>query len=216
MVYFLGSDAEVAITTEASGTCVKVSKDSDGEYTLAAEAAATPTGGYGINDLRATNAQFPADSLVDITGIDVSIGALDEDVDYLGHRTPLKAEVHKQTTVTLTFKRKNVVFDVLYTGDHSTTQNTGRWGVNSSTTKMRYGLEEPETDFGYRLYIKLFASHNDTNTIEHLMIRNAQMNNNTVTLNADGTQEQSIEFTYSVSPIAQGTVNVTPTTAGDL
>ena len=66
MVYFLGSDAEVAITTEASGTCVKVSKDSDGEYTLAAEAAATPTGGYGINDLRATNAQFPADSLVDI------------------------------------------------------------------------------------------------------------------------------------------------------
>ena len=48
------------------------------------------------------------------------------------------------------------------------------------------------------------------------MIRNAQMTNNTVTLNADGTQEQSIEFTSSVSPIAQGTVNVTPTTAGDL
>ena len=218
MVYFLGSDAEVAITTEASGTCVKVSKDSDGEYTLAAEAAATPTGGYGINDLRATNAQFPADSLVDITGIDVSIGALDEDVDYLGHRTPLKAEVHKQTTVTLTFKRKNVVFDVLYTGDHSDTQRNGRWGVNTTPASpiMRYGLEEPDTDFGYRLYIKLLASHNETNTIEFLMIRNAQMTNNTVTLNADGTQEQSIEFTSSVSPIAQGTVNVTPTSAEDL
>ena len=216
MVYFLGSDAEVAITTEASGTCVKVSKDSNGEFTLAAEAAATPTGGYGINDLRATNAEFPTDALVDITGIDLGIGALDEDIDYLGHRTPLKAEVHKQTTVTLTFKRKNVVFDVIYDGDSSATQRNGRWGVNSSTTKMRYGLEEPDTDFGYRLYIKLLASHNDTNTIEFLMIRNAQMTNNTVTLNADGTQEQSIEFTSSVSPVAQGTVNVTPTSAEDL
>jgi len=216
MVYFLGSDAEVAITTEASGTCVKVSKDSNGEFTLAAEAAATPTGGYGINDLRATNAEFPTDALVDITGIDLGIGALDEDIDYLGHRTPLKAEVHKQTTVTLTFKRKNVVFDVLYDGDSSATQNTGRWGVDSTATTMNFGLEEPDTEFGYRLFIKLLASHNDTNTVEFLMIRNAQMTNNTVTLNADGTQEQSIEFTSSVSPVAQGTVNVTPTSAEDL
>lgn len=216
MVYFLGSDAQVAITTEATGACVTVAKDGNGEYTLDYEAATTPTGGYGINAMIAGNAEFPADALVDITGIDLNIGSLDEDIDYLGHRTPLKAEVQKQTSVTLTFKRKNVVFDVIYDGEMQNIQKIGRWGVKVDGAHLRYGLEEPETDFGYRLYIKLLASHGASETVEYFMVRNAQMVGNTVTINADGTQEQSIEFNSTVSPIAQATVNVTATDAGDL
>jgi hypothetical protein len=38
------------------------------------------------------------------------------------------------------------------------------------------------------------------------------MTNSTVTLNADGTQEQTIEFTSSVDPIMAAGVNVTAST----
>jgi hypothetical protein len=205
MAYFLGSEVEVAVTTEVSGACIKIS-DTSGLYDLAAEGAATPTGGLGINDLRATNAEFPTDALVDITGIDLSLGSMDEDVDYLGHRTPLKAEVHKQTTCTLTFKRKNVTFDVIYGGDSD--GNIGRWGVKTSSA-LYSGLEEPSTTFGYRLYLKL---HGGSDPAEFISLPNCQMTNSTVTLNADGTQEQSIEFTSSANPIMAAGVNVTAST----
>ena len=205
MAYFLGSEVEVAITTEVSGACIQVS-DTAGLYDLAAEGAATPTGGLGINDLRATNAAFPADALVDISGIDLNLGAMDEDIDYLGHRTPLKAEVHKQTTCSLTFKRKNVTFDVIYGGDSD--GNIGRWGVKS-TSALYSGLEEPSTTFGFRLYLKL---HGGSDPAEVISIPNCQMTNSTVTLNADGTQEQTIEFTSSVDPIMAAAVDVTAST----
>jgi hypothetical protein len=209
MAYFLGSEVETAITTEVSGASIKIS-NALGIYDLAAEEAATPTGGLGINDLRATNAAFPDDALVDITGIDLNLGALDEDIDYLGHRTPLKAEVHKLTTLSLTFKRKNVTFDILYGGDSD--GNIARWGVKS-TSALNDGLEEPSTTFGYRLYLKL---QDGTDPAEYLTVPNCQMTSNTVTLNADGTQEQTVEFTSSVSPIMGDGVNVTATTDGGL
>jgi len=205
MAYFLGSEVEVAITTEVSGACIKIS-DTSGLYDLEVESAATPTGGLGINDLRATNAAFPDDALVDISGIDLNLGAMDEDVDYLGHRTPLKAEVHKLTTCSLTFKRKNVTFDVLYSGDSD--GNMGRWGMKS-TTALYSGLEEPSTTFGYRLYLKLHAGSDPS---EVITIPNCQMTNSTVTLNADGTQEQTIEFTSSVDPIMGASADVTAST----
>ena len=192
MAYFLGSEVEVCLTTEASGGSVAVA-DVSGKFLVSGTGESSVA--YGINAKASGNVQFPDDALSDITGIDLGIGSMDEDVDYLGHRTPLKAEVHKQTTTTLTFKRKNPVFDTIYGGDVS--GSVARWGVKN--TKALYsGLEEPSTDFGYRLYIKL---HKGTDPAEVLTIPHNQMTNNTVTLNADGTQEQAIEFTSSVKPL---------------
>ena len=195
MAYFLGSDVEVVITTESATHSVKLA-ESTNRYILSAENAATPTGGLGVNALVHGNQEFPADALVDITGVDLGIGAMDEDIDYLGHNTPLKAEVRKNTTLTLTFKRKNVVFDVLFSGDDQ--GNTGRYGVDGSG--LGDGLSEPTVELGYRLVIKLKASK------EFFVIRNCQMTANNITLSPDGTQEQSVEFTSMVQPLIRASV----------
>ena len=195
MAYFLGSDVEVVITTESLTHSVKLAEATN-RYTLSAENAATPTGGLGINKLDHLNQEFPGDALVDITGVDIGIGAMDEDIDYLGHNTPLKAEVRKNTTLTLTFKRKNVVFDVLFSGDDQ--GNTGRYGVDGSG--LGDGLSEPTVELGYRLVIKLKASK------EFFVIRNCQMTANNITLSPDGTQEQSVEFTSMVQPLIRASV----------
>ena len=195
MAYFLGSDVEVVITTENAGYSVRL-QESTNRYILSAENAATPTGGLGINAMVHTNQEFPTDALVDITGVDLGIGAMDEDIDYLGHNTPLKAEIRKNTTLTLTFKRKNVVFDVLFSGDDQ--GNTGRYGVPGAA--LGTGLAEPTVDMGYRLVLKLKDSK------EFFVVRNCQMTANNITLSPDGTQEQSVEFTSMVAPLIRASV----------
>ena len=209
MAYFLGSDVEVVITTENAGYSVRL-QESTNRYILSAENAATPTGGLGINKLDHLNQEFPGDALVDITGVDLGIGAMDEDIDYLGHNTPLKAEIRKNTTLTLTFKRKNVVFDVLFSGDDQ--GNFGRYGLPGNA--LGTGLAEPTVDLGYRLVLKLKDSK------EFFVVRNCQMTANNITLNPDGTQEQSVEFTSMVAPlirasVADGQCDV-PTGAGEI
>ena len=153
MAYFLGSDVEVVITTESATNNVTLTETTN-RYALSTAVAAAPSTGLGINTLVHTNQEFPGDALVDITGVDIGIGAMDEDIDYLGHNTPLKAEVRKNTTLTLTFKRKNVVFDVLFSGDDQ--GNSGRYGVPGAA--LGTGLAEPTVDMGYRLVLKLKAS----------------------------------------------------------
>ena len=213
MAYFLGSDVEVIITTELAGNSVAVTETTN-KYTIAAQGATAPTTGLGINSLNDTNQEFPGDALVDITGVDLGIGAMDEDIDYLGHNTPLKAEIRKNTTLTLTFKRKNVVFDVLYSGDAD--GKTGRYGLKASGggSDLRTGLEEPGVDIGYRLLIKLKGSQ------EIFALRNCQMTANNITLSPDGTQEQSLEFTSMVTPLLVSAVTSNnldaPTGTGDI
>ena len=195
MAYFLGSDVEVVITTESATHNVTLTETTN-RYTLSAANAAVPSTGLGINRLEHLNQQFPDDALVDITGVDIGIGAMDEDIDYLGHNTPLKAEIRKNTTLTLTFKRKNVVFDVLYSGDDQ--GNSGRYGVPGAA--LGTGLAEPTVDMGYRLVLKLKDSK------EFFVLRNCQMTANNITLSPDGTQEQSVEFTSMVAPLIRASV----------
>ena len=195
MAYFLGSDVEVVITTEHATNNVTLTETTN-RYVLSTAAAAVPSTGLGINTLVHGNQEFPGDALVDITGVDLVIGAMDEDIDYLGHNTPLKAEIRKNTTLTLTFKRKNVVFDVLYSGDDQ--GNSGRYGVPGAA--LGTGLAEPTVDMGYRLVLKLKDSK------EFFVVRNCQMTANNITLSPDGTQEQSVEFTSMVAPLIRASV----------
>ena len=195
MAYFLGSDVEVVITTEHATNNVTLTETTN-RYVLSTAAAAVPSTGLGINTLVHGNQEFPGAALVDITGVDLGIGAMDEDIDYLGHNTPLKAEIRKNTTLTLTFKRKNVVFDVLYSGDDQ--GNSGRYGVPGAA--LGTGLAEPTVDMGYRLVLKLKDSK------EFFVVRNCQMTANNITLSPDGTQEQSVEFTSMVAPLIRASV----------
>ena len=204
MAYFLGNDCEVALTTEDTTYGVVVNNNS-GAYAVSGTGVAVTNG---ITKMTAGNLAASS-SLVDLTALDLGLSAMDEDVSYIGAKTPLKAEVHKTTTVTLTLKKKNAVFDAIYIGDNS--GNIGRWGVKADGT-LYDGLEEPGSDgnftFGYRLAVYL----KDTSPVEVMTIRNAQMTAHTVTLNADGTQEDSLEFTSNIKPIISSSASVAATT----
>jgi len=207
MAYFLGNDCEVALTTEDTTYGVVVDNNS-GAYAVSGTGVAVTNG---IVKMIAGNLAASS-SLVDLTALDLGLSAMDEDVSYIGAKTPLKAEVHKTTTVTLTLKKKNAVFDAIYIGDSS--GNIGRWGVKDDGT-LYDGLEEPGIDnaftFGYRLAVYL----KDTSPAEVMTIRNAQMTAHTVTLNADGTQEDSLEFTSNVKPIISSSASVAATTGAN-
>jgi len=182
MAYYLGKDVSVLIHTESNRG---ISIDSDNALTSEAVGTAIP-------DL-ATTVTFDSGTglISNLTGVDLGIGSTDEDVVFMGANTPLKAEVHKETTISLTKKKDSPTFDVIFSGD--TSGNIVRWGVKTGGA-FYDGLEIPGTDFGFRLYVQLKGS------TEIFTVYNAQMTSHTVTLNADGTQEETIEFMSQVNP----------------
>jgi len=200
MAYFLGKDVLMIIRTENT------------TYGLNVTASGTIDVTAGATTIKAlAGPDFTSNDVIgDLTGLDLGIGTNDEDVSFMGANTQLKAEVRKETTVTTTTKKKNQVYDVLFNGD--VLGSLGRWGVTGST--VRDGLTEPDVTFGYRMYIALKDGS------EIFAIRNAQMTNHTVTLNADGTQEETIEWASQVEPQIFATTGASdiagPTTTGEL
>jgi len=211
MAYFLGSDVKVALTVEHGTKGLKVSESgSSGYYHLTADESGDWTSlQNGIKEMSATNLGTGS-ALSDITGLDLGIGAMDEEITYMGHRTPLKAEVHKETTVSITLKRKNAIYDTIFTGDFNGT--IGRWGIGTNTDAdaVGDGLSEPTTTYGFRLavYIK-------TGT-EVFTIKNATFTNHSVSLNPDGTQEETLEFSSQVEPTIDNAVDAVATTEAQL
>ena len=202
MAYYLGKDVSVLIHTESN---YGISIDSDAVLDTAEVGNAIP-------DL-ATAVTFDAGTglISNLTGVDLGIGSTDEDVVFMGANTPLKAEIHKETTVTLTKKKDAPTFDVIYSGD--TNGAVARWGVKTGGAFYN-GLEIPSTDFGFRLFVQLKG------TVEIFTVRNAQITAHTVSLNADGTSEETVEFTAQVNPqlfAATGNAGlIEATSAGDL
>ena len=190
MAYYLGKDVGVVLTTEDAthGMTVAVASNL---YTLSSAAPGATIG-------KLANPDFDTSTglVSNLTGVDVGIGTMDEDTVFMGANTPLKAEVRKETTVTLTKKKNSAAFDVMFNGD--STGNLGRYGVDSNNALIG-GLAQPgalhNSTFGFRVFVAL------KNGSEILCIRNAQMTAHTMTLNADGTQEETIEFTSMVNPV---------------
>ena len=196
MAYYLGKDVGVVLTTDDATYGMTVAAGAaDDTYALS---SANP--GATIGPLANPNFDTSTGVISNLTGVDVGIGSTDEDVVFMGANTPLKAEVHKETTITLTKKKNSAAFDVIFNGDGS---DVGRWGVTGSS--VRGGLTEPNVSFGFRCFLQLKGS------AEILAIRNAQMTSHTVSLNADGTQEETIELTSQVNPFI-----CTDTSAGGL
>ena len=143
MAYYLGKDVGVVLTTEDATYGMTVSVSSN-EYALA---SANP--GATIGPLANPNFDTSTGVISNLTGVDVGIGSTDEDVVFMGANTPLKAEVHKETTITLTKKKNSAAFDVIFNGDGS---DVGRWGVTGSS--VRGGLTEPNVSFGFRCFLQ--------------------------------------------------------------
>ena len=146
--------------------------------------------------------------VVDVISVDVTVGAVDEDIAYMGQRTALKAEIKKENTVVITKKKDSKLFDDLF--------NVARYGLKtrgSSGNPVLMGqatLAQPADIHGYRLHVQLKGS------TEVITFRNMTMSEHAVTLNADGVQEESITFMGHVTPLVEAAGVKTVTSADDL
>ena len=150
--------------------------------------------------------------VTDLTGVDLGIGATDEDITFMGLRTVLKAEIKKETTLTLTKKKLDSVWDVIFNGDGT---NTLRWGCSGditagSATNVYTGLEKPTQQYGYRIHIQLKSSG------EIFVIRNATIASHSVSLNVDGVTEETMEFISQVDPKIVTAAHTTLTPSDEL
>ena len=210
MTYFLGRDVETYITTEAAS-----GSNADGLFATTGGAVSVDSASP-ADSMRLClplNSGASGGELLDITGLDVSLGSMDEDISYFGIRSQTKAEIKKETTVTITRKKSDSRFDTMF--------NSARYGV-SGTSKGNYvsvGLSQPsaqkagsDISYGYRIHVVLKSGA----TNETLSIPNACLQAHTVALNADGVQEETLEFMSYVTPVVAGTANVTATTSANI
>jgi hypothetical protein len=84
----------------------------------------------------------------------------------------------------------------MFNGDGT---NTGRYGIKG-TGSFHTGLEDPGVaDFGYRLYVKL-------NSGEIFIAPNCCVQAHNISLNADGTTEETLEFMTYLEPLIHASI----------
>ena len=195
MAYFLGRDVKVAMTTESDDKAVGYAS-----YAVAvAVSANTPTGMHDRNvntsddadgaNVFNTSYQTTAhetNPLQDVTGVDISLGTIDEDIAYMGQRTALKAEIKKETTVAITAKKSDNFFSALF--------NDARYGIESGGTSFTDGLTQPTANHGYRLHVAL----NDGSEV--ISVPNCTFSEYSTSLSADGVTEETMTFISHVKP----------------
>ena len=152
-----------------------------------------------------------------LTGLDIVISATDEDITYMGKKCVLKAEIKRETTVSLTRKKSDTLWDTVFLGPTAaskgwtgSTAETGqygaRWGVIEGSADSWYvfnGLAAPsnvtdfdgtDVTFGYRVHIVL------KDAAGVISVPGCTITGHTVSLNADGTTEEKLEFISNVTP----------------
>ena len=221
MAYFLGRDVDVFVALETAiiGSGVTVASDT---ITVVADASAT------FPSMK-TQAGVSGGAVSDVTGVDLSIGISDEDVGpFFGQLATQKIEIRKETTVSLTRKKSDSTFDILFNGPSTAGEYKGsstnaarqgaRFGVEYSGSKfyVSQGLINPTSVtesgatttscYGYRLHVRL----KDDTSGEIFVVRNCAYTAHTVSLNADGTSEETLEFTAVSTPYVH-----TPTGTND-
>jgi len=230
MTYFLGRDVEVYLTTESAtapsggNACSIVVDTVSGAKLLRSDDGGSedPVSGSMIPQMAAAAAV--SGSVLDLTGIDLSIGVSDEDVGpFLGAPQIMqKVELRKETVVTLTRKKSDNFFDVIFNGPVETGSFIQGNTADAKRVGARYGLDFTAVStckigdgqsymkdvgdlnastnccYGYRLHMVLKPS--GAASEEVFVVKNAVMTGHTVSLNADGVTEESIEFTSSVAP----------------
>ena len=210
MAYFLGRDVNVFICTEAvNGTNASgVFVDDAGDL-----AVVSGSGDKTFAHPLSSGVASAGNEVQNMTGVDLSIGAVDEDITYFGERSVTKAEIKKETVLTITKKKSNNVFDGVY-------NNGGRYGVSGSSVGNAFadGLGQPsqqkvstDISYGYRIHVQM------KDQTETFSIPNACIQSHTTSLNADGTTEETIEFMSYVTPlVTTGNVATAATTAANI
>ena len=187
MAYFLGRDVKVAITTEdAAGSFANTA----GIAGIANAATPDGTNICALGDLTVGSNEISSSHVIkDVTGVDVTLGTVDEDIAYMGQRTALKAEIKNETTVTITKKRGDGFFDSLFAQGF-------RYGAQDASNPHD-GLTQPGNDFGFRLHVVMKGA---ASAGEVLTVAGCTFSEYSVSLNADGVQEEPLTFVSHIKP----------------
>ena len=191
MTFFLGQDVSITALTETTTGGVTVAANGTESFPT------TATAGFA-----AKQGGTPTD-WDQITSCDLSIGAMDEDISYFGIRQQTKAEIKKETTVTFTRKKTNAEWDTIF--------NDVRYGVTG--TAALDGLEEPTINHGYRIFITINSGNGDD---EVITLMGCCVQGHTVTVNTDGTMDETLELMTYITPVYQTTAYTTAITAAQL
>jgi len=214
MVYYLGRDVQVWFLTEQDSWGVDVTSNeaTRNSGTLAANFA---------NKLH-LDSLGAAYILPDVTSVDVTLGTVDEDVTYYGKRSVLKAEIKKDNTISITRKKDDNVWDVIFNGptasasahDSNDLDQGARWGITSASGggKISNGNFNPKdhlqtgsntiVEFGYRVVVQLKnSSGTGIAGDEIIAFPNCVITGHTVSLNADGISEETMEFQTHIDPV---------------
>ena len=204
MVYFVGRDVAVWLGTEEQNNGLFYSGSASGPNWDTSDAASVSNyTRFALPTARGTEGSEAEDFGFDyISGVDLSVGAMDEDITYVGFRDVTKVEIKKETTVTLSRKKVDEMWDQVF--------NNARFGVTGSSLITSAGLTEPTQGKGYRIWIQL------KNGTEVFTIRNACVQSHTVTNNSDGTADETLEFMSYVDPKIATLAITTQTPTTDL
>ena len=215
MAYYLGRDLDIALMTEHGSLGLSGISNSGvrsmalrnfaisggGTYFTAAadEILFAPPRDTRIADLFeqetvmvvGTGADSPDFSLrpENITGVDLSVSTQDEDVQFIGQRNILKAEVKKENSITITRKKKDDIWDIAF--------NEARFGFDSSGA-IGDGHYQPDFfGYGYRVALRFKTGAAG----EVFVLPNCCITEHSVTVGADSSHEESITFVSYVNPI---------------
>ena len=177
MAYYLGRDVSVGLRAHSSSRGVDI--------------AGTVSSGTSGTFVNASGEVVK--TVTDLTSVDIGIGVQDEDITYMGKKSVLKAEIKKETTCSLTRKKSDSTWDNVFNG--------ARWGVNGAA--LHDGLVAPPADgatvatsnYGYSIQVTMSA------VPDYLTLNNCTITGHTVSLNADGTTEETLEFVTQVAPV---------------
>jgi len=208
MVYFLGRDVKVAISTEDTTHGIDISSATPD---VAAASSGDVASGDVIEVLTTSASDvFDGNSnynpFTDVTGVDLTLGKVDEDIAYMGQRTALKAEIKNESTLVITKKKSNKFWDHVFMD--------ARYGVGPTAgdNALVDGLSQPGIQHGYRLYVAL----KDDGSSEVITLPNCTLTEKTTSLNVDGTTEETLTFMTHVKPLIDTDVTLTATTASTL
>ena len=178
MAYYLGRDVNVYLMTESVTASKNISVSgnaSAGPYLTVGE---TPTADNILDfatDMEPGAALTNYTAEADVTGVDVSLASQDEETSYIGQIQVGKAIIKRNYTITITRKKKNSVWDVVWNGDVN--GNVGRFGLaNAEAAQLKTGTAGP-------------AANEET-----IVFTNCCVQSYSATLNADGVTEETMEL----------------------
>ena len=215
MAYYTGRDVDVFWSTEHESAGIHEHTDFTLKHTESFDLSDDEIV-YPLVDLGETRTK-----LTDVTGVDVSIGAQDEDISYMGLRNQGKIEVKKDTSITVTMKKKDRKFLQLYQGSvnsassNATGGHPARWGledITDSDINIQDGTIDPKSvvdndattksNYGYRVAIEFkTGSAGDSTTGALLVIPNCTISEVTHTTSNEAADEETVTFTSQVKPM---------------